>query len=249
LSNPRPPPSLLRLSPAPAATCQPAAPSSERGRHRSPVTGGHPALAPGSAGRRWGEEAQPSAPRALLSLCAGLRAAAAERAAMKVAVLDLGTIFARLFKPSAAPAPGPAASCSPVPGAAPGCPAASRALPPSSPLHPLPAPSFPRAPVPYSLPASPRPLPPLAGGSPASAAAALPGRAAPGGGAGVAQPPGGGGSSPRQAAAPADREPSAWAAPGAKPLLFVTLPDIGEEGVAESDPEGGACAPGATDLA
>ncbi|CAM5141145.1 unnamed protein product [Natator depressus] len=165
---------------------------------------------------------------------------------MKVAVLDLGTIFARLFKPSAAPAPGPAAACSPVPGAAPGCPAASRAPPPPSPFHPRPALSFPRAPLPSSLPASPRPLPPLAGGSPAAAAAALPGRAAPGGGAGAAYP---GAGSPRQAAAPADREPGAWSALGAKPLLFVTLPDIGEEGVAESDLEGGACAPSAADPA
>ncbi|XP_074848993.1 protein FAM149A isoform X2 [Carettochelys insculpta] len=107
---------------------------------------------------------------------------------MKVAGLDLGTVFARLCKRSAAPAAGPAPTC----------------------------------------PAVRRPLPALAG------------RAAGGGGVGPAQPPGagGGGGSPRPA-----REAGAWAAPGAKPLLLAALPDIGEEGAAESDPEAGACAP------
>ncbi|XP_062991257.1 protein FAM149A [Elgaria multicarinata webbii] len=55
-----------------------------------------------------------------------------------------------------------------------------------------------------------------------------------------------GNSSPRSAAAAAAslaREPGAWAAPAGKQLLFVTLPDIGEEGAPDADPQEEASSP------
>ncbi|XP_025029435.1 protein FAM149A, partial [Python bivittatus] len=82
-----------------------------------------------------------------------------------------------------------------------------------------------------------------------SAAAAA--RAFPGGsgiGAAAAKPRAGGSgasgsSSPRSAAGSSARETAAWAAPASKPLLFVTLPDIGEEGAPDADPQEEAAVP------
>ncbi|XP_033016316.1 protein FAM149A isoform X2 [Lacerta agilis] len=148
---------------------------------------------------------------------------------MKVAVLDLGTAFAKLFKSSSSSSPpySPAAAAAASP---------SSSAPPPKALLPLP-------PSPLgSLPARPAALQP-AGGSSSIAAAS---RGAPGGAAAAKSPGGAGGnSSPRAAAAAASlpREPGAWAAPAGKQLLFVTLPDIGEEGAPDADPAEEASGP------
>ncbi|CAI5783995.1 Hypothetical predicted protein [Podarcis lilfordi] len=145
---------------------------------------------------------------------------------MKVAVLDLGTVFAKLFKPSSSSSP----PYSPTAAAA----APSSSAPQPKALLPLPPPPL------GSLPARPAALQP-AGGSSSIAAAS---RGAPGGAAAAAKSPGGN-SSPRSAvAAPSlPREPGAWAAPAGKQLLFVTLPDIGEEGAPDADPPEEAAEP------
>ncbi|XP_053258385.1 protein FAM149A isoform X3 [Podarcis raffonei] len=144
---------------------------------------------------------------------------------MKVAVLDLGTVFAKLFKPSSSSSPpySPTAAASP-----------SSSAPQPKALLPLPPPPL------GSLPARPAALQP-AGGSSSIAAAS---RSAPGGAAAAAKSPGGN-SSPRSAAAAPSlpREPGAWAAPAGKQLLFVTLPDIGEEGAPDADPPEEAAEP------
>ncbi|XP_063165811.1 protein FAM149A [Candoia aspera] len=153
---------------------------------------------------------------------------------MKVAVLDLGTVFAKLFKPAASSSSSP--PYSPAPGASP--PKAQPLLPASA--SPLGAPSLP---VRHAALAS-------AGGSSVLSAAAA-ARAFPGGsgvGAAAAKPLAGGscasgGSSPRSAVGSSAREPAAWAAPASKPLLFVTLPDIGEEGAPDADPQEEAAVP------
>uniref|UniRef100_A0A8D2LU93 Family with sequence similarity 149 member A n=1 Tax=Varanus komodoensis TaxID=61221 RepID=A0A8D2LU93_VARKO len=146
---------------------------------------------------------------------------------MKVAVLDLGTAFAKLFKPAASSPPySPAGTGAPQPKSL-------LLLPPT--LSPPDAPS---------LPVRSASLTPAAG----SHAAAAPSRPLPGGArTGTApKPPGapaGGSSSPRLAAASLPREPGAWAAPAGKQLLFVTLPDIGEEGAPDADGQEDASAP------
>ncbi|XP_053108534.1 protein FAM149A isoform X2 [Hemicordylus capensis] len=149
---------------------------------------------------------------------------------MKVAVLDLGTVFAQLFKPFSS-----AAASSP-----PYSPAATSAPPPKS-LLPLPA-----SPCPLGT-ASSLPARSSAALAPSGSSALLGtsrGVAPGGSGAGTAAKlPGGGGanpsgnSSPRFAAPSLPREPAAWAAPAGKQLLFFTLPDIGEEGTPDTDPQ------------
>lgn len=150
---------------------------------------------------------------------------------MKVAVLDLATVFAKLFKPTASSSSSP--SYSPAPGA------------PSPKVQPLLTASAsalgaPSLPVRYAALAS-------AGGtsvtSLAAAARAFPGGSGVGVGAAAPKPSTGGScasgsSSPRSA-----REPGSWAAPASKPLLFVTLPDIGEEGAPDADPQEETAAP------
>lgn len=144
---------------------------------------------------------------------------------MKVAVLDLATVFAKLFKPAASSSSSP--SYSPAPGAPP--PKAQPLLAASA------SPSGAQAlPIRYADLA-------CAGGSSltslAAAARAFPGSSGVGTGAGAPKPLASGScasgsSSPRSA-----REAGAWAAPASKPLLFVTLPDIGEEGAPDGDPQ------------
>ncbi|XP_060102415.1 protein FAM149A [Heteronotia binoei] len=129
---------------------------------------------------------------------------------MKVAVLDLGTVFAKLFKPPASSSSPP---FSPAAGASP--PKSLLLLPPS-PCPPLPGRSAALAP---------------AGGSSIPGATRAKAAAAPAT------------SSPRLAAPPLPREPGAWAAPAGKQLLFFTLPDIGEEGAPDADPQEDAAAP------
>ncbi|KAM3832110.1 protein FAM149A isoform 2-T2 [Vipera latastei] len=152
---------------------------------------------------------------------------------MKVAVLDLATVFAKLFKPTASSSSSSSPSYSPAPGA------------PSPKVQPLltasaSALSAPSLPVRYAALAS-------AGGtsvtSLAAAARAFPGGSGVGVGAAAPKPSTGGScasgsSSPRSA-----REPGPWAAPASKPLLFVTLPDIGEEGAPDADPQEETAAP------
>ncbi|KAG8134700.1 hypothetical protein E2320_007792 [Naja naja] len=141
---------------------------------------------------------------------------------MKVAVLDLATVFAKLFKPTAS------SSSSPSYSAAPGAPLSKVQPLLTASASPSGAPSLP---VRYTVLA-------CAGGSSLTSVAAA-ARASPGGsGAGAAALKplasgscASGSSSPRSA-----REPGAWAAPASKPLLFVTLPDIGEEGAPDADP-------------
>ncbi|XP_020657858.3 protein FAM149A isoform X2 [Pogona vitticeps] len=151
---------------------------------------------------------------------------------MKVAVLDLGTAFAKLFKPS------PAAAATSSSTSPPYSPAVSAAPPKAPPLL-LPPPSPLGAP---SFPARGAALPP-AGAPSAPMAAAAASRGVPAGsGAGTATKPLGGvsgsSSSPRPPAPSLARESGTWAAPPAgKPLLFVTLPDIGEEGAPDTDPQ------------
>ncbi|XP_061438999.1 protein FAM149A isoform X2 [Rhineura floridana] len=147
---------------------------------------------------------------------------------MKVAVLDLGTVFAKLFKPAASSSSSP--PYSPAVAAA----AATNAPPPKSLLLLPPSPS----PL-GSFPARSAALIPAAGSSAIAAAS----RGAHGGvGAGSAAKSCGGvcsgangNSYPRSAAPSLAREPGTWAAPVSKQLLFVTLPDIGEEGAPDAD--------------
>ncbi|XP_025874043.2 protein FAM149A isoform X1 [Vulpes vulpes] len=141
---------------------------------------------------------------------------------MKVAVSDLGSLFARLFKTSTAPpaVPSPAAACSPAGGAAAAgragwgaCTPLSAAAPPAPPLPPAR-----RVPGPGGVCAAL----PSAGGSSAAA-------------------------SPRSSgpADPAERERGAREPPGPGPrALLFTLPDVGEERTSDSDSEGGGEARG-----
>ncbi|XP_070804562.1 protein FAM149A isoform X1 [Pituophis catenifer annectens] len=148
---------------------------------------------------------------------------------MKVAVLDLATVFAKLFKPTASSSSSP--SYSPAPGA------------PPPKVQPLLAVSASPTGAPF-LPVRYTALACAGGASLTTVAAAS--RAFPGGsGVGAAAPKPlatgscvSGSSSPRSA-----REPGAWAAPASKPLLFVTLPDIGEEGAPDADPQEETAAP------
>ncbi|XP_054976944.1 protein FAM149A isoform X2 [Sorex araneus] len=170
--------------------------------------------------------------------------------AMKVAVLDLGSLLARIFKTSKAPpaVPSPVASAGPAGGAAPagqggaalgstptltlfpalgpGSPAAPRGAP--APLHPPPAASGPRvssraAPAgeaPLSLPPAP-PLPPLAPSVLPSVGVSCSLAASP--------------RNPRQSGA-GERD---RVLPGTAPRTpFFTLPGIGEEWASDSDPDG-----------
>lgn len=185
---------------------------------------------------------------------------------MKAAVLDLGSLLAKLFETSTAPPAGP--SSRPSGGAAAARSGGSRA---GTPLGTAPTPTLLRALAPDSPSASrraPAPLLPASysRGSTASRAAGAVGtllswpsspRAAkappqpptPSGGVCSPTPPvvparpttGPGGAwaalprNPRQLG-PGEREPSAYVAPGAGPrTLFLTLPDIGEEGASDGD--------------
>ncbi|XP_033071812.1 protein FAM149A isoform X3 [Trachypithecus francoisi] len=186
---------------------------------------------------------------------------------MKAAVLDLGSLLAKLFETSTAPPAGP--SSRPSGGAAAAKSGGSRA---STPLGTAPTPTLlralapdspsasRRAPAPLlpasysrgstatraagavgtllSWPSSPRaakasPQPPTpSGGGCSPARLVVPARPTPGpGGAWAALP-----RNPRQLG-PGEREPGgAYVAPGAGPrTLFLTLPDIGEEGASDGD--------------
>ncbi|XP_054410829.1 protein FAM149A isoform X5 [Pongo abelii] len=183
---------------------------------------------------------------------------------MKAAVLDLGSLLAKLFETSTAPPAGP--SSRPSGGAAAAGSGGSRA---GTPLGT--APTLLRALAPDSPSASrrsPAPLLPVPSsrGSAASRASAAVGTllswpSSPRAGKAPPQPPtpSGGGCSPARLAVPArpppgpggvwaalprnplqpgpgEREPGACEAPGAGPrTLFLTLPDIGEEGASDGD--------------
>ncbi|XP_017718133.1 PREDICTED: protein FAM149A isoform X3 [Rhinopithecus bieti] len=185
---------------------------------------------------------------------------------MKAAVLDLGSLLAKLFETSTAPPAGPSSrpsggaaaarsggsrASTPL-GTAP-TPTLLRALPPDCPSASRRAPA-PLLPASYSRgstatcaagavgtllswPSSPRAakassqLPTPSGGGCSPARLVVPARPTPGpGGAWAALP-----RNPRQLG-PGEREPGAYVAPGAGPrTLFLTLPDIGEEGASDSD--------------
>ncbi|XP_072873887.1 protein FAM149A isoform X6 [Chlorocebus sabaeus] len=185
---------------------------------------------------------------------------------MKAAVLDLGSLLAKLFETSTAPPAGP--SSRPSGGAAAARSGGSRA---GTPLGTAPTPTLLRALAPDSPSASrraPAPLLPASysRGSTASRAAGAVGTllswpSSPRATKAPPQPPtpsgevcsptplvvparpttGPGGAwaalprNPRQLG-PGEREPSAYVAPGAGPrTLFLTLPDIGEEGASDGD--------------
>ncbi|XP_016808133.3 protein FAM149A isoform X4 [Pan troglodytes] len=185
---------------------------------------------------------------------------------MKAAVLDLGSLLAKLFETSTAPPAGP--SSRPSGGAAAAGSGGSRA---GTPLGTAPTPTLLRALAPDSPSASRRsPAPllpsPYSRGSAASRAAGAVGTllswpSSPRAGKAPPQPPtpSGGGCSPARLVVPArppsgpggvwaalprnplqpgpgEREPGACVAPGAGPrTLFLTLPDIGEEGASDGD--------------
>ncbi|XP_063460107.1 protein FAM149A isoform X4 [Pan paniscus] len=185
---------------------------------------------------------------------------------MKAAVLDLGSLLAKLFETSTAPPAGP--SSRPSGGAAAAGSGGSRA---GTPLGTAPTPTLLRALAPDSPSASRRsPAPllpsPYSRGSAASRAAGAVGTllswpSSPRAGKAPPQPPtpSGGGCSPARLVVPArppsgpggvwaalprnplqpgpgEREPGACVAPGAGPrTLFLTLPDIGEEGALDGD--------------
>nr|XP_055241852.1 protein FAM149A isoform X5 [Gorilla gorilla gorilla] len=185
---------------------------------------------------------------------------------MKAAVLDLGSLLAKLFETSTAPPAGP--SSRPSGGAAAAGSGGSRA---GTPLGTAPTPTLLRALAPDSPSASRRsPAPllpsPYSWGSAASRAAGAVGTllswpGSPRAGKAPPQPPtpSGGGCSPARLVVPArppsgpggvwaalprnplqpgpgEREPGACVAPGAGPrTLFLTLPDIGEEGASDGD--------------
>ncbi|XP_053440275.1 protein FAM149A isoform X2 [Nycticebus coucang] len=175
---------------------------------------------------------------------------------MKVAVLDLGSLFAKIFKTTtASPAGGPAAAGTPLSTAQTPAPTLFPALAPGSlhsPPHPLLAASYPRVSVagrvaeatgtPLSLPCSPRAvrvpsLPPSSGG-PARSPAPL---------GTPALPTVAGATSPRTPSqpGPGERELGARMPPGPGPkTLFFTLPDIGEERGWDSDSDDGGSARG-----
>nr|XP_014995135.2 protein FAM149A isoform X4 [Macaca mulatta] len=185
---------------------------------------------------------------------------------MKAAVLDLGSLLAKLFETSTAPPAGP--SSRPSGGAAAARSGGSRA---GTPLGTAPTPTLLRALAPDSPSASrraPAPLLPASysRGSTASRAAGAVGTllswpSSPRAAKALPQPPtpSGGGCSPARLVVPArptpgpggawaalprnprqfgsgEREPGAYVAPGAGPrTLFLTLPDIGEEGASDGD--------------
>ncbi|XP_065401849.1 protein FAM149A isoform X7 [Macaca fascicularis] len=185
---------------------------------------------------------------------------------MKAAVLDLGSLLAKLFETSTAPPAGP--SSRPSGGAAAARSGGSRA---GTPLGTAPTPTLLRALAPDSPSASrraPAPLLPASysRGSTASRAAGAVGTllswpSSPRAAKPLPQPPtpSGGGCSPARLVVPArptpgpggawaalprnprqfgsgEREPGAYLAPGAGPrTLFLTLPDIGEEGASDGD--------------
>uniref|UniRef100_H0WJU7 Family with sequence similarity 149 member A n=1 Tax=Otolemur garnettii TaxID=30611 RepID=H0WJU7_OTOGA len=173
---------------------------------------------------------------------------------MKVAVLDLGSLFAKIFKTStASPAGGPAAAGTQLSTAQTPAPTLFPALAPGSPYspqHPLLAASHPRvsaacrvaeaAGTPLSLPSSPRaarvpPLHPSSGGPARSPAPLVT----------PALPTVVGATSPRTPgqSGPGERELGARMPPGPGPkTLFFTLPDIGEERGWDSDSDDGGSA-------
>uniref|UniRef100_A0A2R9B3U1 Family with sequence similarity 149 member A n=2 Tax=Pan paniscus TaxID=9597 RepID=A0A2R9B3U1_PANPA len=133
---------------------------------------------------------------------------------MKAAVLDLGSLLAKVFETSTAPPAGP--SSRPSGGAAAAGSGGSRA---GTPLGTAPTPTLLPVGTLLSWPSSPRagkarPTRPPSG--PGGVWAALP-------------------RNPLQPG-PGEREPGACVAPGAGPrTLFLTLPDIGEEGASDGD--------------
>ncbi|XP_039769661.1 protein FAM149A isoform X3 [Ornithorhynchus anatinus] len=177
---------------------------------------------------------------------------------MKVAVLDLGSLLAKIFKtpggpsaPSAQDHASPLQPSTPVltsscPRLTPGGPTLAGGLPPgslpSSPRVPNslpgPLPTSPRVPKPSPLLLVPAPVDRTGRGT-SSCVAAHPGPLAT-----PARSPLVPGLNPARASrqvAPGDRESGVWTAP-AQPgprSLFCLLPDIGEEWAADTDPEEG----------